>query len=430
MSFAHLAYRLLMAGLTPLLPLWLKRRARVGKEDISRLSERYGNASIARPQGKLFWMHGASVGEVMMLLPLIKALISAYPKAHILITSGTVTSANLLTQRLPENCIHQYAPFDSRKFVKRFLDHWQPDLAIWAESEIWPNLVFDTKARNIPMALLNARLSQKSLTGWARQKRFAATIFSAFDYIQAADKHTADGLSALTGQALPVYASLKEAAAPLPYDTAQQKRLQSALGSRPIWCAASTHKGEDEIILRAHAKLLKTHPQALLLLAPRHPTRRQDIALLASKMIKDAQSISHSSADIPSDKTQIYIFDTIGDMGLAFSLSSVSVMCGSLIDGLFGHNPLEPARQKNAILTGPNIESFKPIYKDMFAFGAADTILDDVELTKTISDYFSNPKTLAKRQSRAFEFAQSRHAILDITAQNLAPLIDSESQTS
>ena len=430
MSLAHLAYRLLMAGLTPLLPLWLKHRARVGKEDISRLSERYGNASIARPQGRLFWMHGASVGEVTMLVPLIKALISAYPKAHILITSGTVTSAKLLETRLPENCIHQYAPFDSRKFVKRFLDHWQPDLAIWAESEIWPNLVLDTKARNIPMALLNARMSEKSLTGWARRRDFANQIFSAFDYIQAADTQTAQGLSQITSKNLPIFANLKEAAAPLPYDTAQQKRLQSALRSRPIWCAASTHKGEDEIILRAHAKLLKTHPQALLLLAPRHPSRRQDIALLASQILQNTQPTSHSSGDIANDKTQIYIFDTIGDMGLAYSLSSVSVMCGSLIGGLFGHNPLEPARQKNAILTGPHIESFKPIYKDMFAFGAADTILDNVELAKTISDYFSNPKTLAKRQSLAFEFAQSRHAILDITMQNLAPLIDSKGQTS
>ena len=165
MSLAHLAYRLLMAGLAPILPLWLKHRARAGKEDISRLSERYGNAAIARPDGRLFWMHGASVGEVMMLLPLIKALISAYPKAHILITSGTVTSAKLLETRLPPQCFHQYVPFDSRKFVKRFLDHWQPDLAIWAESEIWPNLVLETKARNIPMALINARI-RLSMPAW------------------------------------------------------------------------------------------------------------------------------------------------------------------------------------------------------------------------------------------------------------------------
>ena len=430
MSLTHLAYRILTAGLTPLLPLWLKRRARAGKEDSTRLPERYGIAALTRPEGRLFWMHGASVGEVTMLLPVIKALTATYPKAHILVTSGTVTSANLLTQRLPENCIHQYAPLDRRKFVNRFLGHWQPDLAIWAESEIWPNLVLETQARNIPMALLNARMSKKSLTGWARRKGFAKQIFSAFDYIQAADVQTAQGLSQITGKNLPAFASLKEAAAPLPFDAALQKQLQSALGHRPIWCAASTHKGEDEIILRAHAQVLKAHPQALLILAPRHPERSEDIALLASEILKDAQSMFHSHGEMPNDTTQIYIIDTIGDMGLAFSLSSAAMMCGSLKDGLFGHNPLEPARQKNAILTGPHVESFKNIYQDMFTFGAAVPILEGMELSQTISDYFSNPETLAKHQARAFEFAQSRQEVLDITLQNLSPFIDSESQTS
>lgn len=430
MSFTHLAYRILTAGLAPLLPLWLKRRARAGKEDSTRLAERYGEATLARPQGKLFWMHGASVGEVTMLLPVIKALIATYPKAHILVTSGTVTSANLLTQRLPPQCFHQYVPLDNRKFVKRFLDHWQPNLAIWAESEIWPNLVLDTQARNIPMALLNARMSQKSLTGWARRRGFAKQIFNAFDYIQAADTQTAQGLSKITGQDLPVFASLKEAAVPLPFDAALQERLQSALGNRPIWCAASTHKGEDEIILAAHQEILKSHPKALLLLAPRHPERSEDIARLASETLNDAQCMFHSRGAIPNDTTPIYIFDTIGDMGLAFSLSSAAMMCGSLKDGLFGHNPLEPARHNNAVLTGPHVESFKNIYQDMFAFGAAVPILEDMELSQTISDYFAHPETLAKRQARAFEFAQSRQEVLDMTLQNLASLIDYESQKS
>ena len=416
MSFHPFTYRIATAALYPLLPLWLKRRARAGKEDKARIGERYGIASRPRPDGQLFWMHGASVGETTMLLPLIEALLDAYPKAHILVTSGTVTSANLMAQRLPKRAIHQYAPLDTRKNTARFLDHWKPDLAIWAESEIWPNLVLNTKSRSIPMALINARMSEKSLAGWAKRKGFAAQIFNSFGYIQAANSGTARGLSTITGQDLPVFASLKEAAAPLPFDSAEASKLTAAIDSRPVWCAASTHKGEDDIILKAHAEILKTHPDALLLLAPRHPERRDEIEALT-------QAALHSRKDAITPDTQIYMIDTIGDMGLAFELSQVTLMCGSLREGLFGHNPLEPARQNNAVLTGPHIASFDDIYKDMFAFGAADTILDDMSLAATISDYFSNPQQLAASQSKAREFAQSRTAILGDTVAALKGLI-------
>ncbi len=421
MSLAHIAYRILTASLTPCLPLWLRRRAAKGQEDTARLPERYGRASLARPKGQLFWMHGVSVGETTMLLPVIDALLETYPKAHILMTSGTLTSAQLMAQRLPQSAFHQYIPLDRKKWVMQFLDHWQPDLAIWAESEIWPNLVLATQARGVPMALLNARLSQKSLQGWAKRGAFAAQIFKCFDYIQAADTQTAAGLSKIIGTDLAVFANLKEASNALPFDTIEHNKLAAAIGTRPVWCAASTHVGEDEIILHAHAEILKTHPTALLLLAPRHPERREDI--LAFTQDSPHMVGLHTRSDKITPQSSIYMFDTIGDMGLAFSLSGITLMCGSLIDGLYGHNPLEPARQNNAVLTGPHLDSFKDIYQDMFAFGAADTILDDMSLAHTISNLFSGPETLAAKQAKAYRFAQSRKAILDQTITALTALL-------
>ncbi|MEP1229724.1 MAG: 3-deoxy-D-manno-octulosonic acid transferase [Litorimonas sp.] len=430
MSLTALTYRAATTALSPLLPIWLKRRARNGKEDIARITERYGVASLSRPDGTLFWMHGASVGETLMLLPLIKALLVDHPKAYILVTSGTVTSAKLMAQRLPARCFHQYAPLDTPKAAKRFLAHWQPDLAIWAESEIWPNLILESHKRGVPMALINARMSEKSLKGWARHKKFAAKIFISFNYIQAANAQTAEALSKFTAQNLPIFASLKEAGSPLGFDNEQAKTLTEAIGTRPIWCAASTHAGEDEIILNAHAKILAVHPNAIILLAPRHPERSQDVHFLALNIIDGANCAFHSRKDLLTDKTQIYIFDTIGDMGLAFNLSAVTMMCGSLTDGLLGHNPLEPARHKNAVLTGPNVESFKNIYQDMFAFDAAVTILDDMQLSQTICRYFAYPEELKTQQDKAYEFSQNRRAILDVTLDNLRPLIDTKRNVS
>jgi len=422
MNVHHVAYRLLTTALSPLLPLWLRRRARVGKENPARLPERFGIASRARPDGELFWMHGASVGETTMLLPVIDALLEAYPKAHVLVTSGTVTSAKLMENRLPKRASHQYAPLDTRKAVRRFLTHWQPDLAIWAESEIWPNLVLETNARHIPMALINARMSQKSLKGWTKRKSFAAQIFNCFDYIQAANTDTARGLSAITEQDLAVFANLKTAAAPLPFNAAEKAEFESVIGNRPIWCAASTHPGEDEIILAAHKQILASHPDALLLLAPRHPERRHDILALARNLELSVQL--HSGEGQLGNDTAIYMFDTIGDMGLAFSLTPLTLMCGSLREGLFGHNPLEPAQHNSAVFTGPHIESFKDTYEDMFAFGAADTILDNMLIAKTISDLFSQPEILAAKHVKASEFTQSRKAVLGQTINALDKLIN------
>jgi len=362
------AYSGLTKALAPVLPLWLKRRALKGKEDPARQGERFGITSRPRPKGQLFWMHGASVGEVTMLLPLIDKALKEYPAAHVLVTSGTTTSAKLMTKRLPERAFHQYIPLDTPKAVNAFLDHWKPNIALWAESEIWPNLLLQTKARNIPMALISARMSEKSVNGWMKRRKSAQSLFGCFDMILAGDDATANGLSELLGKNIESTGSLKDAASNLPVNTADLAKLKAQIGERSVWCAASTHKGEEEIILAAHEKVRAKHPNALLILAIRHPERMKDV----STLVRNTHMSIRSRKNDLDALSSIYLFDTIGEMGLAYSLSDITFVCGSLVEGLMGHNPLEPARFSNAVLTGPHISSFADSYSSMIAFNAAE----------------------------------------------------------
>ena len=412
--------------LAPALPLWLKRRALKGKEDPDRQGERFGEATIARPAGQLFWMHGASVGETTMLLPLIHKLLGTYPAAHILVTSGTVTSAELMAKRLPERALHQYVPLDTPKAVDAFLEFWKPDLAFWAESEIWPNLITKTDARNIPMVLINARMSAKSIQGWAKRKSSAQALFGCFNLILAANEETANGLTWLLGQEVESVGNLKDAAPKLPVNAGELEKLKTQIGKRPVWCAASTHKGEEPLILAAHKDIKKQHPDALLILALRHPERRTEVA----PMLSEIDYVKRSDGEAISKETSIFLFDTIGEMGLAYGLSDVSFVCGSLIEGLMGHNPLEPARFKNAVLTGAHIASFADSYMQMFAFDAARRILAPNMVGPAVKDLLSDSDTLAKQQSLAYEFALSRDAVLDYVWDSLSPILPSTGRST
>lgn len=413
------AYSGLTKLLAPILPLWIKRRALKGKEDPARQAERFGQASIARPIGQLFWMHGASVGEVTMLLPLIDKVLAEYPAAHVLVTSGTTTSAELMAKRLPARAFHQYIPLDTPKAVNAFLDHWNPDLALWAESEIWPNLLLQTNARNTPMALINARMSEKSVQGWFKRRKSAQVLFGCFDVILAGDEATANGLSWLLGKEIESAGSLKEAAPALLVDTAILETLKTQIGDRPVWCAASTHKGEEEIILAAHEEIRANHPDALLILALRHPERRNDIAPL----LTTTPHTLRTDGGAMTPATSVMVLDTIGEMGLAYSLSDLTFVCGSLISGLMGHNPLEPARLNNAVLTGAHISSFADSYMSMIAFDAAQRILSPTMIGSAVSELFSDPTKLAQQQRRALDYAKSRNAVLEFLWGKLTPVL-------
>ena len=412
-------YRFVTRALKPFAGLILKRRVKAGKEDEARIGERKGIASRPRPEGTLVWMHGASVGETTMLLPLIQRLLDGDPKLHILVTSGTVTSAAVMTDRLPERAFHQYIPLDVPNFVEAFLSHWKPNLAIWAESEIWPNLILQTKASGAKMALVNARLSQKSLDGWQAKPDFAKEVFSCFDIIFAADNLTHHTLQSLGGQVLGQIGNLKTAAPALEFDAAEARYLRNAIGRRPIWLAASTHASEEADILKAHVTGPGKRAEALLIWVPRHPERGDEIAALCSGQKIAQRSNLHS----PTSDTSIYIMDTLGEVGLALELSDIAFVGGSLHPELTGHNPLEAARASVPVLTGPHVASFTHIYGNLFNHNAAMRVTSAEQLGQSVMALLGDPAASRQMARRAFDLAKDSDNILDYTVARLRSLL-------
>lgn len=354
------AYRALTGLAAPLLPVILDRRARAGKEDPERRHERLGRPRIRRPEGRLIWLHGASVGESLVLATLVDRMAAGDPELEFLVTTGTVTSAKLMAKRLPPQAKHQYIPVDTPGAVRRFLDHWQPDLGIFAESELWPNLLVEARHRAIPMALVNARMNAASLTRWRRRGDAVRSLLDTFAWIGAADTRTRDGLEDLTGREIVLAGNLKlEARAPEP-DAGELSALESVIAGRPVWLAASTHAGEDETVLSAHELVRKTQPGALLILAPRHPERGPALAELVRA--RGFHLACRSKGEVPDGQDTVWLADTLGEMSLWFALAPAAFIAGSLKAGIGGHNPIEASQAGACVITGPHVDSFDDIY--------------------------------------------------------------------
>lgn len=348
----------------------LRKRLASGKEDADRLDERRGIASTGRPDGPLVWLHAASVGESVSLLEMIRRLGEEWPELTFLVTTGTVTSAQVLAGRLPPRCIHQFVPLDARPWMRRFLDHWHPDLVVLAEGEIWPALLIEVDRRGIPLAMINARMTERAFRRWRFARRAARALLDRIDHVQAQDQETADRLLALglPADRLEVTGTLKEGSAALPHDEEERKRLAQVLAGRPSWLAASTHEGEEIIAADAHKRALRSWHKLLLVIAPRHPERAPSIvAGLRAGGWKVAQRSAEEK--ITSD-TQIYVADTMGEMGLWYRLCPVSFVGGSLVE-IGGHNPFEPAALGSAILHGPHVVNFADIYARLRAADAS-----------------------------------------------------------
>ena len=391
-----LLYRLATTALSPLAGPLLLARARVGKEEVGRLSERMGFASATRPEGRLVWLHGASVGEGLSLLPLVDRLLSRGFAA--LITTGTTSSAQVLSERLPPGAFHQYAPLDAWPFVERFLDHWRPEIALFAESEIWPNMVLASKARGIPFALVNARISEKSLSRWRALPGVARAVFSKINLCFAQDAVHAARFLGLGVEAATVAGNLKFDSDRLPDDPIALAELRGALGARPVFAAISTHRGEEAIAFEAHLEIAGAFPDLLTILVPRHPERAEEImALAAARGLKVAR---RSLGERPIKETAIYLFDTLGELGLAFPLAGVVFMGRSFSPG-GGHNPIEPARFGCALLHGPEVADFGEIYAALDAAGGALACADARELARQAKRFFAEPRRLRDTGRRA-----------------------------
>ncbi|WP_244504492.1 3-deoxy-D-manno-octulosonic acid transferase [Jannaschia faecimaris] len=347
----------------------LRRRLARGKEHPVRLDERRGVASVPRPEGPLMWLHAASVGESVSLLEMIRRMGDEWPELSFLVTTGTITSAQVLAGRLPAHCIHQFVPLDIRPWMQRFLDHWTPDLVVLSEGEIWPTLLTEVGTRKIPVAMINARMTERAFRRWRFAPGAARAMMARLDHVQAQDQATADRLLTLglAPDRLEVTGTLKEGSAALPHDEAERQKMAQVLAGRPSWFAASTHEGEEILAAQAHKQALRSWHKLLLVIAPRHPERAPGIvAGLRASGWKVAQR--SAGEEITSD-IQIYVADTMGEMGLWYRLCSVSFVGGSLVE-IGGHNPFEPAALGSAILHGPHLVNFQDIYARLEAADA------------------------------------------------------------
>ena len=402
------AYSLLGTLLTPALQLWLKRRSRRGKEDADRLPERFGHSRLPRPSGMLVWLHAASVGEAQSVLTLVRALLEAHADIHLLVTTGTVTSATLVAQQQLPRVIHQYVPVDTPAAVRRFLSHWQPDLALWVESEFWPQLLWQAQAQHIPMLLINARISQRTYEGWLKWPRTIHSLLHAFCSIYAGSSEDAARLAALGGTDIQDVGNLKYDAAPLPVSPTLLQQLSSASAGRPIFLAASTHANEEQLVAEAHAVIAQQLPDLLTIIVPRHAARGDSIAAdLKARSIALAQR-SRNEPILPT--TSIYLADTMGELGTFYQLAQVVFMGGSLI-AHGGQNPLEAARFANALITGPHTHNFTAIIARFTAADAIRIAADKTQLAQQVLELLTHPQERDMLASRASEVvAQARGA--------------------
>jgi 3-deoxy-D-manno-octulosonic-acid transferase len=396
-------YRMATSMLGPFAPALLNWRRRRGKEDPLRMAERMGHASLARPAGPLVWLHGASVGEGVALLPLVERLVAR--GLNVLVTSGTVTSAAILADRLPAGALHQYLPLDISRFMARFLDHWRPDLALVAESEIWPNMLRMAHERGVPLALVNARLSPRSFARWGKAPKVIGSLLSRIDLCLAQTRDDALRLQQLGAQSVEVSGNLKYDVPAPPYVQSELAQMTAAVGARPVWFAASTHQGEEEIILTVHQRLKERFPDLLTILAPRHARRGPQIAQVAASF--GLPAALRSVGDRITPTTQFYIADTMGEMGLFYRLTSVVLVGKSLGGARGGQNPIEPAKLGATVLHGPNVSNFAEVFKDLAAAQGAVEVADAAALEAALRLYFSDP-ALLRRSGRATQEAVER----------------------
>ena len=391
-------YRLVTSCARPFAPLLLGLRERRGKEDALRRNERLGQPNVERPTGRLAWFHAASVGETNAVLPLMAALAKERPSLSFLLTTGTVTSAKLAAQRLGPRAIHQYAPLDAPEYVARFLDHWQPDLAVFTESEIWPNLILESSARGIPLTLVNGRMTKRSFRRWRRNLSFAQPLFSRFALVLAQNNGLARNFTTLGAPSAIPAGNLKIDSPPPLVDGVELERLRPALQGRPLLIAACTHEGEDEIIAEAHRQLASSFPGLCTIIAPRHPHRGAAI----TEMLKGRGfSVARRSlGELPDRGSDAYVADTIGELGMLYKLAPVAFIGGSLVDR-GGHNPVEAMQLGAVVLVGPHWHNFGDAYGALIGNGGAIVVRSAEEIAGAARKLLSDEAELASMRGRA-----------------------------
>jgi 3-deoxy-D-manno-octulosonic-acid transferase len=416
-----LALRLYRLGCglgSPLASKVLARRLSRGKEHPERLPERLGRASVARPNGPLVWVHGASVGEMLAAVSLIKRL--REQDFAVLVTSGTVTSAALAEQRLPDGVLHQFVPLDAPRFAQRFLDHWRPGLALFVESDLWPNLICSCAARRIPMIVINGRLSERSFSRWRRVPGVIAALLNCFDLCLAQSPADAERYAKLGAPRVSATGNLKLDLPAPPVDEAALRRLKEIVGKRPAVIAASTHPGEEEAVINAHRRLRAKFPTLLSIIVPRHPARGESIGEIAKAAGLSVALRSRRAQPMPD--IGVYVADTLGELGLMYGLAPVVFMGGSLARH-GGQNPIEAVRLGAGIIHGPHVWNFADIYAALDAARGAELVTDEESLAARLTAWFADPAARQNSASAAAATVQKLSGALERTWTALDPYL-------
>jgi 3-deoxy-D-manno-octulosonic-acid transferase len=411
-------YRFLTDLGAPVIRLYLLKRRAEGREDARRFPERLGHASLERPDGQLVWCHAASVGEAVSLLTLIEKLRDTYPATHVLVTTGTVTSAQMLAGRLPEGVMHQYMPVDRMPYVNRFLNHWQPDLVIWIESELWPNMLSALRDRMIPAVLLNGRMSETSFRNWQKARGWAKDILEAFVLCLTQTEDERTRFAALGAEKVRCLGNIKYAAKPLPCDERALDEVKMATAGRPVWAIASTHSGEERMVAGVHKKLVAKWPNILTVIIPRHAVRGDEVARQLDAA--DVTFARRSKGETITAATQIYLADTMGELGLFYRLCPIVAMGGSFV-AVGGHNPIEPAQLGAAVIFGPHMFNFAEMAREFMERGAALQVRDSDALAVALERWLGNEAERAGYAEAARALAEQKRHVMDLVLAELRP---------
>ena len=418
-------YNTLVRTLYPIvIRRYIEKRKKMGKEDVKRFNERVGRPTKPRPAGRLIWLHGASVGESISMLPLINRLLEIYPDAHVMVTTGTTTSAEVMAKRLPERAFHQYLPIDNPVFAARFIRHWQPTIALWFESEFWPGMLSTIKRRNIPLILINGRISNKSFKRWQQFDFVIKEILDCFTACLGQSEEDAYRLRALGAKDAMCLGNLKYAGLPIPVDEEKKKEIQDEIGERPVWLVSSTHSDEEAKIGRYLKELSAKHEGLLTIIAPRHPTRGGEIRDILQDKYQLKTALRSANEKIQPE-TEVYIADTIGEMGIWYELCPIVFIGGSLIPH-GGQNFMEPSRCRDAVIVGPHMHNFTDAMNRAKRADGIIQVDETVDLIDMVDQLLSNKELLDAKRSLAYNWATSEAKVLDGIAEKIQGYMENE----
>lgn len=423
-------YRMITGQSRPILDKILQNRLKQGKENPARVQEKRGIPSLVRPKGALFWIHAASIGEAQSTLILIHHLLKARPDAHILVTTGTLTSAKIMVERLPPQAFHQFYPLDHPQWVEEFLNHWQPDLVLWMESELWPNMLLQIKQRTIPAVLVNARMSARSHKTWKYFKPLVKEVLEAFSAIfcQTEDDLSRFSTLGVENSHLQVTDNIKYSSAPLDFDKDALSKLSIQTAGRPLWLYASTHDGEEEIACRVHQIIKNILPEILTIIIPRHPVRTEEILEKCAPYNLKISIRGENKSTLPDRNDDVYLANTLGELGLFYRLAPVACIGRSFSkDGGGGHNPIEAAQLGCAILHGTHVQNLQEIFDDMDREHAALRLDSESALASTLLDLLQSQEKLDRLQKAGMQFSKSKSGVIDRIMQSILPLIENAS---